>query len=42
MNKDPVPLKIIVKKVLVDLYCRGAMPKEVTQKLCNLLRLKDL
>jgi hypothetical protein len=39
---EVVPLRHVIKEALIDLYCKGVLPKEVTQKLYNLLRLKKM
>lgn len=38
---SPVPLRAVIKKILIDMYNRGVLPKEVAQKVYNILRLKD-
>jgi hypothetical protein len=40
-KKEPVPMKSVIKEVVMHLYCHGVMPKEVTETLYNTLRLKD-
>ena len=37
-----VSLRSVIKEILIDMYARGNLPKEITQKLYNLLRLKEL
>jgi len=40
VNK-PLPLKTIIKRILIDLHSRGIIPKPVTQKLYDNLKLKN-
>lgn len=40
-NKPPVPLREVVKEVLIHLYCRGVMPNPVVQKLFDNFKLKS-
>jgi len=35
-----VPLKTVMKEVFIDLYSKGTMPKQITQKVYNILKLK--
>lgn len=39
-KREAVPLRTVIKEVLVDLYCRGVIPKSVTQNVFNILKLK--
>ena len=34
------PLSYVVKRTLLELYCRGVIPKHVTQEIFNKLKLK--
>ena len=38
---EAMPLKTVIKDALMHLYCRGLMPKDATQRVYNLLKLKD-
>jgi len=40
-KREAVPLRTIIKQVLVDLYCKGVIPKSVTQNVFNRLKLKE-
>lgn len=35
-----VPLRLIIKEVFMHLYCRGVMPKSVTQRVFDMFKLK--
>jgi hypothetical protein len=39
-KREAVPLRTVIKEVLVDLYCRGVIPKSVAQNVFNTLKLK--
>lgn len=39
-KREAVPLRTVMKEVLVDLYCKGIIPKAVTQRVYDLLKLK--
>ena len=41
-KREAVPLRQVIKEALMDLHCKGVLPKEVTQKLYNLLKLKKM
>jgi len=38
--KQPVILRKIIKEIIIDLYCRGVLPKDIAQRIFNKLRLK--
>ena len=42
IQTEAVPLKTVIKEVLMHLYCQGLMPKDATQRVYNLLKLKEL
>jgi hypothetical protein len=37
----PVHIKTIIKQIMMQLYCRGLLPKETTQRLFEFLDLKE-
>lgn len=37
-----IPLRTVIKEILIDMYSKGIMPKEVTQKLYDFLKLKEM
>ena len=39
--QEAVPLKTVIKEVLMHPYSRGLMPKDATQRVYNLLKLKE-
>ena len=41
-KRSAVPLRNIIKKVLIHLYCRGVIPKSFAQNIYNILKLKEL
>jgi len=40
-RQEALPLRVIMKDVLMHLYCRGAMPKSVAQRVYSILKLKE-
>lgn len=39
-KQQVVSLKTVIKEVLMHLYCRGVLPKSVTQNFLNILKLR--
>lgn len=39
--RESVPLKVVMKEVLMHLHCKGVLGKSTTQKVYNFLKLKD-
>lgn len=40
-HAEPVPLRTIIKQILISFYCRGLLPKWTVQRLNEALKLKD-
>lgn len=41
LKREAMPLRQVIKKVLMHLYCKGVIPKSVTQNVYDILKLKD-
>ena len=41
-KQDAVPLKTVMKEVLIYLYCKGVIREQTTQRIYNFFKLKEM
>lgn len=39
--RQPAPLRKVIKEVIIHLYSKGVLPKDVTQRIFDKLKLKE-